>query len=249
VSICGGIQPDALKRQFADGLFFGNGIVPRIVFTYPPKCCPYAEAELSFETERDFGDMIDRLLALPFTKEPFIVKLMPDAHSLHREFSKEFCRIAEGVEGGPEAAMYPKAMIHALRFALIDHVVTEAASQRDPGKCSVPLASMTRAINLARWFTAEALRVYAMLTEAPEDTSQRHIVELVKRNGGSITPRELQRSNNRKYPDAPTAELTLEVIVNAGHGYWKEERPERGGKPTKRFVLKKQQPIPEDDED
>ena len=86
-----------------------------------------------------------------------------------------------------------------------------------------------------------------MLAEAPEETLQRHIVELVKRKGGGITVRELQRSSNRKYPDASTAGLALEVLVIAGYGQWKEERPERGGKTTKRFVLNKQQPIPDDD--
>ena len=247
VGICGGIQPDALQRQFADGKFFGNGMVPRIVFAWPPKCCPDSEAELSEATEQDFADIIDRLQVLPFIDKPFVVKLMPDAYAAYRSFSKEFSTIAEGIEGGSAAAIYPKAKMLALRLALIDHAVSEAVCQRDAGKSSVSLDSMRRAIILARWLTAEALRVYAMLAEAPADTDQRQLVELVKRHGGSITTRKLQRSNNRKYPEAVYAELALDVLVDAGYGQWKEECPERGGKKTKRFVLNKQQPIPDDD--
>ena len=245
VSIFGGIQPETLRGLFANGQHVGNGMASRIIFAYPPKRCPDSESELSFETEQNFKDVICWLQELPFTKDPHIVKLMPDAYAAYRLFAREFSKIAEGIEGGPEAAIYPKAKMLALRLALIDHAVTEAASQRDPYG-SVPLACMTRAIALARWFTAEALRVYAMLAESPEETAHRHIVELVKRNGGIITVRELQRSNIRKYPRAENAELALEVLVNAGLGQWTEERPERGGTTVKRFVLNTQQPMPED---
>jgi hypothetical protein len=247
IAVTGTIQPDTLRRTMASGQHFGNGLASRIIFAYPPKRCPDSDSELSFETEQKFKDIIDQLQGLPFTDEPFVVNLMSEAHAMFRQFSKEFSAIAEGIEGGPEAAIYPKAKMLALRLALIDHAVTEAFEQRDPGKIRVPSDSMARAIALARWFTAEALRVYAMLAEAPEETAYRHIVELVNRKGGNITARELQRSNNRKYPHAEIAELALEVLVQAGFGQWEESVPPRGGKTSKRFVLNKQQPTQEDD--
>src|SRR5262249_47863921 len=56
--------------------------------------------------------------------------------------------------------------------------------------------------------------------------------------GGSVTARDLQRANNRKYPSASFAEIALDQLAEAGLGVWEEvPTTAQGGHPTRRLVL------------
>src|SRR5262249_23274712 len=58
-------------------------------------------------------------------------------------------------------------------------------------------------------------------------------VEFIASRGGRITPRDLQRSNNRKYPTAAHAEIALDALAGAGVGGWEEAgAAAKGGHPT-----------------
>jgi hypothetical protein len=54
-------------------------------------------------------------------------------------------------------------------------------------------ASITAGVRLSRWFGHEARRVYAMLDESDEARERRRLGELIRRKGGSVTPRDLMR--------------------------------------------------------
>jgi hypothetical protein len=241
VAVCGGIQPAVLARTLSDPAFTTSGMAARIGFAWPPKKCPkWSDLELSDVTERAFADVLDFLRKLPFDPQrgPGRVNLNAVALARFKRLNDEFAATAEDIDGGPMAAVLPKAVRFALRLALVHHCVTEAAAGRDPGASSVPDESMAAGEELARWFVHEAERVYAMVGEEPGDRDARTLAAWVKRKGGRVRPRDLQRSNAGKYPTTEAAELALESLASAGVGEWADDPPKKGGgRPGRVFVL------------
>ena len=99
---------------------------------------------------------------------------------------------------------------------------------------------MASGIELADWFGNEAQRVYASMTERPEDRERRRLAEWVAGKGGTVTERELSRGP-RNYREPGAATVALEALVRAGVAYWAEEppsdRPQGGGHRVRRCVL------------
>lgn len=178
------------------------------------------------------------LRQLPFDPRSEVpwVGLSVTARAAFTGFNDAMAEAAEGYDGGGMAAAVPKLVRIGLRLVLIHHCATEADAGRDPGRESIPESSMRAGIELAKWFEAEAERVYAMLAEKPEDRAVRRLAEWVARQGGRATARELMRSN-RKFKTTAEAEAALDALVSAGLGQW-EDSPATGGRPANRaFVL------------
>jgi hypothetical protein len=195
------------------------------------KACPrWTDRELSADTERRLADVLDVFRRLPFDPRtgPGRVSLDVPALARFKRLNDEFVATAENLDGGPMAAVLAKAVRFALRLALVWWCVAEAAAGRDPGKGCVPDAAMAAGEELARWFVHEAERVYAVLAELPEQRAERTLAEWVRRKGGSVRPRDLQRSNKRRYPTA-AAELALDGLTSAGFGVWEDDPPPLGG--------------------
>lgn len=238
VAVCGGIQPDVLRRTLADPAYTASGLAARIMFAMPPKRCPrWTEAELSQDTEFRFARVLDALRELPFDARsgPSKVDLEVMARERFKRLNDAFAADAEGRDGGPMAVVLPKAVRFALRLALVWHAASEAAAGRDPGKSSITDEAMAAGEALARWFVGEAERVYAVVGERSEDRAARELADLVRRKGGRMRSRDLMRSNKRKYTTAQAAELALDGLVSAGYGEWEPGEltgPHRPSGPT-----------------
>lgn len=241
-AVCGGTQPDILRGILADPSFIASGLAARLMFAAPPKHCPrWSDAELSQETEQRFTEVLNTLRAFPFDPRsgPVVVGLDYAARERFKALNNEFAEAAEGMDGGPMAAVLPKAVRFALRLALVWHCVTEAAAGRDPGRGCIGDAAMAAGEELARWFVNEAERVYATLAEQPTDRATRQLRELIARKSGRMRPRDLQRSRNDKYPTVAAAELALDGLVSDGYGTWEDEpTTAKGGTPTRVFVMR-----------
>lgn len=246
VAVCGGIQPDILKATLSDPAFLSCGMAARLGFAMPPKACPrWSDRELSCDTEQAFAEVLDGLRTLPFDPQNGPGRVNLDAAALERfkRLNDEFAATAEDLDGGPMAAVLPKAVRFALRLALVWWCVSEAAEGRDPGRGSIPDEAMAAGEELARWFVHEAERVYAVLAELPEQKAERTLAEWVRRKGGRVRPRDLRRSNGRKYPTTAAAEAALDGLVSAGMGAWADDPPPPGGGWAGRsFVLHPREP-------
>ena len=237
VAVFGGIQPDVLKATLSDPGFIASGLAARVGFAMPPKACPkWSDHELSGEAEGAFARVLDFLRGLPFDPRsgPARVRLEYEALARFKRLNDEFAEAAEDLDGGPMAAVLPKAVRLALRLALVWQCVADAAAGRDPGRGSVTAEAMTAGEVLARWLVAEAERVYAVLAERPEDRELRTLAEWVDRKGGRVRPRDLQRSN-RKYKTAAAAEEALGRLASAGYGHWEADGPAGPGRPAGRW--------------
>ncbi len=231
-SVSGGIQPGILAEALSDPAYLNSGLAARLVFAMPPKLCVrWTDAEPDTDADARFREVVLALRRLPFDPKASAPAVLLDAaaRAMFARFHDDMAAVAEGHDGGGMAAAVPKLVRIGLRLAMIHHCTTEADAGRNPGRSSITEASMTAGIGLARWFEVEAERVYAMLSEKPEDRAARMLAEWVGRKGGRVRPRDLQRSNKVKYPTADAAEAALQALVLAGVGQWEDLPPPKGG--------------------
>jgi DNA polymerase I-like protein with 3'-5' exonuclease and polymerase domains len=241
VSVAGGIQPKVLSRA-CTAEFLDSGGCARLVLAMPPKLSKrWSELEVDPEVERAYQDALDRLLALDFDvrddeQVPHVLRLSPEGKKVWVNFYNAWAQEQAAAEGEMAAAL-AKLEAYAARFALLHHVVTCVGLDVDDRR-EVGPRSVEAGIALARWFADEARRVYATLTESPEEHDTRRLVEFIRAHGGRITTRQLMRGNCRRYPDAESAEAALAALVEAGLARWTTPQTSRkGGKPVKAIDL------------
>jgi hypothetical protein len=229
VSITGSIQPRTLARAFsAEFLEAGGGA--RILLAMPPKRPKrWSDLDVDEDTEKKYFGLLDKLRALDFVRDatghnvPLALVLRPDAQTEWVQFVNDWGDELSAVEG-ELAAAYSKLEAYAARLALLHHVVTHVGLETDDSR-QVGVRSVKAGTTLCRWFAAEARRLYSTLTESEVQRDGRRLVEFIAGRGGAITARQLQRSNDRKYPTSGDAEDALDALVSANLAVW-EETPE-----------------------
>jgi hypothetical protein len=244
VAITGGIQPETLRRSLGKE-HRDSGLAARLLLAWPPRRAKeWTEADVPAAITDAIAALFDRLFALkPDADEdgdarPWIVTLDDDARSAFVRFFKQHNE-AQVELHGDDAAAWSKLEGYAPRLALLFHLIRHAAddaSAVDPRR--VDLQSMEAAIRVTRWFAREALRVNAMLSESPADSTNRRLVEWIERKGGAVTVRDLTRGP-REYRNKPEgAEAALQALVAAGFGCWDTATGgTKGGRPADRFRL------------
>jgi hypothetical protein len=242
VSVCGGVQPETFARALTPE-HFETGLVARLIAAMPPKPPKkFSEEVISPETQDAWEKLLGKLRTLQLDKDdnedlvPFALKLTRPAKETWVAFYNDWAeRQAEA--DGDLASCLSKLEAYAARFALIHHVVSRVASGQDDSD-PVELASIESGIVLAKWFADESERVYTVLAESKEQRAVRKLVDWIAARGGRVSPRDLQRSNSRRWPTHDLAEKALQELVDASLGRWTEGQiPEGGGYRPRWFEL------------
>jgi hypothetical protein len=243
LSVGGGIQPGIVKRVITDE-HRDNGLLARLLMAWPPRRQRrWTETEVDEKLTAAVQSVYDALWELRPTRdsdgdpEPIVVPLTPAAKDEFVSFVN-----AHGAEQyhleGDLAAAWSKLEGYAARLGLVHYLVRCASRERTDPEAGIDAESIRAGITLARWFGGEDRRIYASLEETAEDAGKRELIELIRRRGGSITERALQRANPRRYPNAEAAETALTELVKAEWGTWETLPPSRaGGRPTRVFRL------------
>lgn len=239
VWIVGGIQPDILRRVLTTELF-ENGCAARLLLASPPAMPKvWTEATIDERTEEALDFVFDKLLALDFDVDddgktkPVDLDLTAEGKRAWVAFYNSHAT-EQAALTGDLAAAWSKLEGYAARFALLVHLLRWAADDTTlESKSRVDAASVEAGAALARWFGAEAKRIYGVLGDDPDTAELRRTVELIRRRGGAITIRELQQSD-RRFRAAEDAEAELNKLAAAGQGAWEVLAPAGGRGPTKR---------------
>jgi hypothetical protein len=244
-SLVGTIQPKVLARAFTREFRASGGAARLLLVMPPPQQKVWTDDDVPPGVAADYEHLVRRLRGLePFQDAdrttPIPVRFADAARRRWAEFVNEWGRVTfeAGEEDDDLAAAFSKIEAYAGRLALVHHLVTLAGAGSFGGVDPVGLESLESGIVLARWFAAEAERVYAALVEDDATARLRLLAERVRGLGGRVTVRELQNSNSRKYRTAASAEAALAELVTAGWGYWAETRLPGGGHPRREFVLR-----------
>ncbi len=240
VSLTGTIQPAVLAKSLDEDAML-SGLGARFLMAMPPRRKRvWTEAEMPDEVVNRYQALLTALLNLPLAdvkkRKPHILGLSGDARRLWIDFYNEWGEVQYNAEG-EQSACFAKIEGYASRLMLIHHVVSHIGADVDDCR-SITETSARAGIELARWFAAEAVRIYTTFSESNEERGARRLVEHIQARGGKITVKELQRSNQRKYPSSTDAEAALGALAEVGLGRW-EDRPAgpQGGRPTRVFIL------------
>ena len=241
VSLTGGIQPGILARTLT-AEYRESGLAARILLAKPPKSTKqWTDAELPERVEEEFRVLIERLIALESkvdadgNESPWLLELTPEAKKIWVAYYNRWGQEQANAEGDL-AAVFAKVEAYAARFELLHHVVDRVRQNKDD-IVRIGEESVKAGIMLADWFANESRRVYASLSETPDERSLRTLRDLVVRKGGSVTPREIQRANDRRYRTSEEAQAALMRLQEAGLGEISIDSPTTGGHSSLRFTL------------
>jgi Protein of unknown function (DUF3987) len=216
VSITGTIQPGTLRRALTTEQLEA-GLGSRILLAMPPKIPKeWTEVEIHPDTQQGYERLVDGLLSLQFAADssgdaaPLALSLSLNAKTCWVQFYNEWAGLQAGAEGDL-ASCYSKLEAYAARFALIRSVVTQVANG-GPAESPIEVESVKAAIELVRWFAAEARRIYSALTESDDERHVRRLIDFIRSHGGRVGARRLQRSNPGRYQTAADAEAALEPV-------------------------------------
>ncbi|TWU27600.1 YfjI family protein [Bythopirellula polymerisocia] len=240
VSLLGGIQPGILRKAIARE-HMQDGLCARLLFVMPEaRKVVWSDATVHRSMETAIEDLFEKLLTLEPTvndegeSEPLPLDLTTEAKSLWVQYFNR--HRAELIDlDDDSAAAWSKLEAYTARFALIIQLCRWAAGEASGD--SIDEASMSMAIELSDWFGGETKRVYGLFVENENEREQRELVELIRRKGGTVVPRDLMRSG-RKFKNASDAEAALVELEASGIGSWSFDDHAGGrGRPTRRFTL------------
>jgi 5S rRNA maturation endonuclease (ribonuclease M5) len=237
VSIAGGIQPKVLKQSLTPD-FFDQGLPARFLFAHPPfRKDRWTEATVSDDLKQGVRELFENLWLLqPLHDDhgepcPKLLRLTREAKEIYIDYYDD-CGDA-ALEGDDRAeAAWSKLSGYGGRFALVGQLTCNPQAEEATGEV------MQEACSLSRWFGAEAVRIYAELSETTLQREQRKLCEFIERRGGDVYERDVMQSFTRLKNDKAGTERELTALVKAGRGKWEPVEHSGGpGRPTRKFRL------------
>ncbi|MBS0205914.1 MAG: DUF3987 domain-containing protein [Planctomycetes bacterium] len=249
VSVTGSLSEDLLIEKLTKACG-PCGLASRLLFASPPtQPRRWTDDDVGEAVTDEYAAVIDLLIAAggalpadagaertPTLAASGTMVLAPAARDCFVAFMQDLSTMQRGIDD-VLFAWSSNLAGQAARLALVVHLTRWAAGEADDATVC-DLASMQRGIALARWFAFEAQRVATRLSLELELRDDLRLVDWLRRRGGKATPRDLCRSNRRKYP---TLELAIDAfgrLAETGLTDWTPRDPgPQGGRPTRELVL------------
>lgn len=170
IPVGGTIQPAVLEELSKDNRT-GNGFVDRLLFSWPDGLEKplWTDSPMPDSLTAEYSAAIGRLNALSFDEggRPHVLRLTRDAWAILKAFfngdNKAKC---DAAESELLAGIYGKFDLHTIRLCLILHLLHWAFSERETPPGEVSAGTAQGAVMLARYFRAEAEKVYNRLHNA-----------------------------------------------------------------------------------
>ena len=238
VSVAGGIQPEILKNALGRQHFL-NGLAPRLLVAMPPRrpkrwTDDEVDEEVQDGLDRVLGQLLDLECAANGRAES--IDLSPPARRAWIRFVNEHGLEQMQLDGDLVAA-WAKLEAYGARLALVLHLCKLAAQGRATSLEPIEARTVEEAINLVRWFAGETERVYAFLSQSSDDQKTQALLNLIERQGGSITVPQLMHAARRYRSSADVARSALDDLRHKGLGDWTRVAPATG-RPSDVFVLR-----------
>lgn len=243
ITIFGGIQPEmlgALKDEFGRE----DGFVHRFLFSYPPlrQLQPWGGDEISQKAINDWAICFNRLITLSQHIDaenklrPWICMLDPMATVQWKEWYDKTIQTMESMEPqfrGP----YHKLIAYAARLSLIMQMLYWATGQTQEDRI-IEARSVWAGCALANYFANHLRLVYTRLHDQPDDTKANDLVELIKKNGGKMSARQVARTGPRGLRKTSAIIKSFQDLEDRGFGkYFESQKNNINGKSEKWFEL------------
>jgi hypothetical protein len=239
LSICGGVQPDALRRALGNA-HIENGLAARFAMAYPPQVeKTWTDDDIPEAIEADYAYIVRRLAELSFAEQPdgtlspIELRLSPGAKSLwvtwYNGHNKKILDTS-----GPIRSAWSKLEETPARLAIIFHMVG-AVNSVEPVADEITPDEMRSAIAVTKWLRAETFRVYGLLAETSFESVDRKLVEWMRKKGEPVSARDIERAC-KWAGDSAEIERRLIAIVKAGMAVSETALAESGrGRPSTKY--------------
>jgi hypothetical protein len=216
VSVVGTIQPAILARAVNEQER-ESGFLSRLLLVYPPTNQKrWTEREPDRAVREEAQAAADRLHGI----EPADVPFSQEARLAYAAYY-DALGAAEWFELDEDRrAALAKGPRLAMRLALIHHCLTTDPGPFGGGGEAVGVESVEFGADLAGWFLNELRRVYLVMVGTRDDAQVRAVLEWVRRKGGRVRPRDLQRAKKEAFATADAARSFLAGLVEVGLGEW-----------------------------
>jgi hypothetical protein len=218
------VQPIIAGQIFSDDLLKGQGFLSRFLVCHPESTAGTREfREISHEhlsAIESYKTHILRLLRRPRQHAeldyaeltPRVLHLSPEARELWIEFYNANERALS-----PDSPLSPikwlaaKMPENALRVAA---VLTEI---NHPGSEAIGIDCMLGAIDLVKFYTSEALRIFDAGVMDPDLMTADKALEFIREKGGEIHLAQLYQQGPRKVRNAKDARRILGILADHSH--------------------------------
>lgn len=239
VSVTGSLSEELLTEKLtkASG---PSGLASRLLFASPPThALQWTDDDVEQTVTDGYAAVIDLLFADDSTRREGLageVRLAPAAKDCLATFIQDLSVAQRGLDD-LLFTWSTNLAGQAARLALVLHLTRWAAGDADDATVC-DLASVQRGIALARWFAYEAQRVVTRLSLELELLDDLRLIDWLRRRGGRATPRDLCRSNRRKYPTLEAATNAFSRLAGTGLTDWTARNSgPNGGRPTRELML------------
>jgi len=210
VSVVGCVPPDALY-EFDNEAYLDDGFLHRLLWTFPdPMPTRWTESKISEATAGAYRALIQNLYLLPpgaDGKTTVYLGLDEQARALFKNWHDDHCAEAEDLMLNDRLRGFmAKLKGYCARFALIHAVSSQ------PNATIIGRDSIEAAIELVRYFKAQAQKVIPFCSRRPLSPKQRAEREILK-NLSRLQPctkRDLQRAG---HTDGQTFNQALEALI------------------------------------
>lgn len=241
VSITGTIQPEVAGRILNRSMR-ECGMASRILLAAPDiRPVVWTEEVIPDEVTRAYTRVVRSLLDLTENDPPLVLGLAPEARPVWIDFYNQNglqCDAALRAGDQDQAAVLGKIRGAAPRLALALALARSAEDGVAELLREISVDAMRAGIEIAEWFAAQARTLYRQW-DIDDAGEPRDLVDLVAslmpRFGGSISPRELQRST-RRLRSSDEARQALQGMVDARLGEWTSVTA-KNGQTVRKFAL------------
>gem|GEM_PF-4360757 len=197
VGVTGAIPPDLLM-DLADKKGRADGFIDRILFAYPEQKMPrWTEEILPDSILQQYNQIINELINLPSehnnedTKSQTI-KYTSSGKKEWVEWFNSHCKEQEQADF-PQYLIGPWAKLrgYCARIAIIIQELRYVCQQTNTE--NIEAISMNKAITLINYFKSHIKRIYAKLHTTREEEKLKDVVKWIKKHGGVVTARKIQR--------------------------------------------------------
>ena len=242
VSLCGTIQPEALRTCLAAGNI-ENGLASRFLFVAPPKrLVTELPSGLPRETVERWGACVRRLvdIELPLDDKgraiPFGLPMTDEARAAWDAFYLAHQRRLHDATGAYAGAL-SKLERYTLRIALIFHLIDTTDDPLGDDVSPITEVAVRSAVSTVEWFIGETQRIYEQWDEPDESRRLRRLVEWLGGRGGRAAVRDMLAA--KLYRRADEAEADLQTLVRAGDVETLLVKRDGPGRPGTEYALRR----------
>ena len=186
-------QPDHFAEAVGNKQFSGRGFIHRFLFAFPESKAGYqsfTSKNVPYELQRQYTELINRLLSMPYTDNPPVIGCDKQAYELLSDY---FNHLQEEMrEGGLFAGLKEwasKQFARCLKITAILHLCTQEADK------PITAQEAMNGINISMWCENHALKAFSgAVSDSQEVKDAKYILSRLKNSRkDSISKRELLR--------------------------------------------------------